>query len=68
MAGLGVEGRILIVLRRHDIEIALSFRNLPQTQCIDVAELNAYDVLVNDWIIFTTETLPSTAPDTEEEG
>ena len=27
-------------------------------QCLDVAELNAYDVLVNDWIVFTTDTLP----------
>jgi hypothetical protein len=29
-----------------------------------VAELNAYDVLVNDWLVFTTDTLPRTLPRT----
>ena len=33
-----------------------SFRNLPEVQLIKAGELNAYDVLCNDWIVFTQAT------------
>ncbi len=56
---LGIEGTALIVLGPDDAAAALSFRNLPAVQVIDVSELNAYDVLCNDWIVFTKATLPS---------
>jgi large subunit ribosomal protein L4 len=62
LADLGVGGRVLVVLQRDDEAIWKSFRNLPAVQIIDVAELNAYDVLVNDWVVFTTATLPSGNP------
>ncbi len=57
LAGLGVEGRALVVLERADAIAALSFRNLPDVQLINVGELNAYDVLCNDWIVFTQGSL-----------
>ena len=41
---------------------AKSFRNLPAVQVIQQGELNAYDVLCNDYVVFTPETLPSSAP------
>jgi len=70
LAALEVTGRTLVVLERYDEALWKSFRNLPDVQCLDVAELNAYDVLVNDWIVFTTATLPradaGTVPDDEE--
>ena len=53
LAALGVEGRALVVVERDDAIAALSFRNLPDVQLINVGELNAYDVLCNDWIVFT---------------
>ena len=28
----------------------------------EARELNAYDVLVSDWVIFTQDTLPTSAP------
>jgi len=59
---LGLDGPVLVVLDRDDEAAALSFRNLPHIQVIDVAELNAYDVLCNDWIVFTTNTLPTNSP------
>jgi large subunit ribosomal protein L4 len=62
---LGLDGTVLVVLSRDDEAAALSFRNLPQVQVIDAAELNAYDVLCNDWIVFTSDTLPSDTPATE---
>jgi len=58
LAALGVEGRILMVLRRDDTVSALSFRNLPEVHLLESDQLNAYDVLVSDWVVFTTDALP----------
>lgn len=58
LEALGLEGRILVVLARTDEEAYKSFRNLRRVQLILVGELNPYDILCNDWIVFTTETLP----------
>jgi len=57
LGALGLEGRVLVVLRREDEAAAKSFRNLPGVQLIEVGELNAYDVLCNDWVVFTRATL-----------
>jgi large subunit ribosomal protein L4 len=70
LAALGASGRVLVVLRREDEAIAKSFRNLPEVQLCEVGELNTYDVLVNDWVVFTADTLPggrAEAPDTTED-
>ena len=58
LAALGLDGKVLLVLSRNDEEAYKSFRNLPGIQMILDAELNAYDILCNDWIVFTSETLP----------
>jgi large subunit ribosomal protein L4 len=58
LAALGLEGRVLVVLRRTDEAAIKSFRNLPEVQLIETGELNAYDVLVNDYVVFTQDTLP----------
>jgi large subunit ribosomal protein L4 len=58
LADLGLDGKALIVLSRTDEAVWLSFRNLPEVHVIDIAELNTYDVLASDWIVFTTATLP----------
>ena len=57
---LGIaDARVLVVLRREADDLAaLSLRNLPNVQLIEVGELNAYDVLVNDVVVFTADTLP----------
>ena len=59
LAGLGIEGRVLVVLGRDDAAAALSFRNIPEVQLIAPGELNAYDVLCNEWIVFTQDALPT---------
>ena len=59
LAALGVDGKVLVVVDRDDAPAALSFRNLPAVQLITPGELNAYDVLVNDWVVFTSNTLPT---------
>ena len=72
LAALNVTGRTLVVLGRDDAVAARSFRNLPEVHVISTGELNAYDVLVNDYVVFTEATLPTSAPAapaaTEEEG
>jgi large subunit ribosomal protein L4 len=57
LAALGLDGTVLVVLDRKDTNAALSFRNLPAVQIINVGELNAYDVLCNDYIVFTRASL-----------
>ena len=61
LAALGLDGRILMVVDTNDVNTIRSFLNLPQVQLIEVAELNAYDVLCNDWVLFSKSTLPADA-------
>jgi large subunit ribosomal protein L4 len=60
LEALGLEGRVLVVLTEDDFVADRSFGNLPEVQTLVVSELNAYDILVNDWVVFTDETLPGT--------
>ena len=59
LAALGLEGRVLVVVESFDTAVARSFRNLPEVQLIKASELNAYDVLCNDWIVFSESNLPT---------
>jgi large subunit ribosomal protein L4 len=59
---LGLSGKVLIVLDRDDETAYKSFRNLPAVQPILASELNAYDILCNDWVVFTRATLPGGSP------
>ncbi len=58
LAALGLEGKVLVVLSRDDAVAYFSFNNLDNVKTIDAGELNAYDVLESDWVLFTDETLP----------
>lgn len=68
LTSLGAEGRVLVVLSAEDGIAARSFRNLPEVQLLLAGELNAYDILVNDYVVFTQATLPTSAAPAEEEG
>ena len=50
------------MVQRSEVAVARSFRNLPDVQVIEVGELNAYDVLCSDVVVFTTATLPVAEP------
>ena len=64
---LAVEGRVLIVVNQNDSNTWKSFANLDRVHVISPGELNAYDVLVNDWIVFAKSTLPdATLPGSSE--
>jgi large subunit ribosomal protein L4 len=68
LEALGLDGRILVVLGADDANAAKSFRNLPEVQILENTELNAYDVLVNDYVVFTKATLPSGEPAPSKRG
>ena len=58
LAALDISGTVLVVVGRDDANAALSFRNLPNVQVISPGELNTYDVLCNDWIVFSKDVVP----------
>jgi len=62
LEALGVaDTTVLVVVGPQDENAILSFRNITNVQLIETAELNAYDVLCNDWIVFTRDNLPGAA-------
>jgi large subunit ribosomal protein L4 len=58
LSTLGLTGRVLLVLSRDDERAYKSFRNISGVDLVLVPELNAYDVLCSDWVVFTRATLP----------
>jgi large subunit ribosomal protein L4 len=61
LAALGIEGRALVVAERSDENTWKSFANLGAVHVLSPGELNAYDVLVSDVVVFTKATLPTAA-------
>jgi large subunit ribosomal protein L4 len=62
---LNVEGRVLVVLTRDDEATWKSLRNLQDVHVLYTGELNAYDILVSDWVVFTEASLPGPRADDE---
>jgi len=62
LAANGVEGRVLVVLHPDNEAVWKSLRNLDHVHVCGAGELNAYDVLVSDWVVFTSDTLPVDKP------
>jgi large subunit ribosomal protein L4 len=65
LQSLGIGGKALVVVNISDVNTIKSFLNLPEVQLIEVAELNAYDVLCNDYVVFSKSTLPGAAVEAE---
>ena len=47
-----------MVAARDDLNTWKSFANLPEVHVVSPGELNAYDVLVSDVVVFSQDTLP----------
>jgi len=58
LAALHLTGRIMVVLSDGDGAARRSFGNLQRVQVVPVSELNAYDVMRSDWVVFTDASLP----------
>ncbi|MEQ8719444.1 MAG: 50S ribosomal protein L4 [Acidimicrobiales bacterium] len=59
LAAIGAEGRVLVVIDRSDETAWLSFRNIPEVHVLTADQLNTYDVLVSDVVVFTRAALPT---------
>jgi large subunit ribosomal protein L4 len=57
IAALSQRPRVLVVVSRHDEVAWRSLCNLPAVHVIAPDQLNTYDVLVNDDVVFTAEAL-----------
>ncbi len=53
------QGKVLVVVERGADAVAKSFRNLPDVHLVLDSELNAYDVLCADAVVFTSAALES---------
>jgi large subunit ribosomal protein L4 len=65
---LGITGRVLVVVEPDDDVTIKSFRNLPDAHLLLRGELNAYDVLCSDWVLFSRGVLPGTVGDLDPSG
>jgi len=57
LASVATSKHVLIVLERTDDNALLSVRNIPSVHVLAADQLNAYDVLVSDDIVFTKSSL-----------
>jgi large subunit ribosomal protein L4 len=57
LKGMGVEGKALFVFGQSDRVAERSVRNLPNVNALSVGQLNTYDVLWADAIVFTADTV-----------
>jgi len=58
LSAVGADGKVLVVVRPDDDAATMSFRNLPEAKVLLASELNAYDVLCSDWVLFSADTVP----------
>jgi large subunit ribosomal protein L4 len=54
---LGLEGHLLVVLTVDETNSWLSLRNAPEVHVIEPGQLNTYDVLVSDNVLFSSAAL-----------
>jgi large subunit ribosomal protein L4 len=62
LEAINATGKVLVVLGPDDTVAAKSFRNLPHVHVLPPGELNAFDVLVSDTVVFTRANLPVAKP------
>jgi large subunit ribosomal protein L4 len=59
LESIGTEGKVLIIVDNQDINTQKSFRNLPNVNVLPANQLNVFDILASDSIVFTKDNLPS---------
>lgn len=57
LEAMGLSGKVLFVLGGDDVVAAKSVRNLPLVKAINVDQLNTYDVLWAETVVFTEATV-----------
>ena len=64
LEALGTTGKVLAVITHEDTNAAKSMANLPNVHVLRTSQLNTYDVLNSDWVVFTRDALPTSTPAT----
>jgi len=62
LEALGATGKVLAVITHEDANAAKSMANLPDVHVLRTSQLNTYDVLNSDWVVFTRDALPTSTP------
>ena len=60
LEAIGAEGKVLVVVDTQDSNTHKSFRNLGHVNVLSADQLNVFDILVSDSVVFTKSSLPST--------
>ncbi|MEG3585766.1 MAG: 50S ribosomal protein L4 [Actinomycetota bacterium] len=61
LKAIGATGKILLVINADDTNTQKSFRNLENVHVLPIGQLNVFDILVSDFVIFTKDNLPTIA-------
>ena len=59
LGAIGTEGKVLVVTDAQDANTEKSFRNLSNVNVLSSDQLNVFDILVSDSIVFTKDNLPT---------
>ncbi len=59
LKAIGATGKILLVINADDTNTQKSFRNLADVHVLPIGQLNVFDILVSDVVIFTKDNLPT---------
>jgi large subunit ribosomal protein L4 len=57
LAKLGADGKVLIVDRQDNENLALASRNNPRLKAVDARAVNVYDVVDRGWLVVSEEAL-----------
>jgi large subunit ribosomal protein L4 len=51
------KGTVLLVLNARDESVSKSFRNVQRVHVLTVDQINTYDIVCRDWLVFTREAI-----------
>lgn len=58
LRNLNLKGKTLVVVKKADSNMLLAFHNLPQVDLIRVSDLNAYEILTHQHLVFSEDAFP----------
>lgn len=58
LKNLKLKGKTLVVVKEADSNIRLAFHNLPQVDLVRASDLNAYEILTHQYLVFSEDAFP----------
>ena len=59
LASIGVDGKVLVVLDKRDVNAQLAFRNIPSVRLAEAGHVTTYDVMWAEDLVFSASTVAS---------